>query len=269
MADEHVSLPPPGPAPDRPPVKDKPLPTDLQAAPPPAPAVNGEAPPPRSAALAELHQVLGWCAGLALVLACGWVLLYLAFWLANAVGLRGVDVPLALASLLSLGLFLLLERHFWLSKLMALHVPAWMPWYVSALFFWALGPVGLLFRSTAPRAEAAGGRPRPQPNVHQHAADSGREVVETIVFVVVLVLLLKSFAAEAFVIPTGSMAETLWGYQKVVECPDCGLKFPVNCSAEVEPQDEGGTTTPVTGCTCPNCRKHIPIRDKPSWNSGD
>src|SRR5262245_47244587 len=38
----------------------------------------------------------------------------------------------------------------------------------------------------------------------QHTQSTPREVVETVVFVVVLVLLLKSFAAEAFVIPTGS-----------------------------------------------------------------
>src|SRR5271156_3648874 len=40
--------------------------------------------------------------------------------------------------------------------------------------------------------------------------DAFREIVETVVFVVVLVLLLKAFIAEAFVIPTGSMATTLW-----------------------------------------------------------
>jgi signal peptidase I len=119
-------------------------------------------------------------------------------------------------------------------------------------------------------------------------ADSTREVIETIVFVVVLVLLLKSFAAEAFVIPTGSMAETLWGYQKVVTCPKCGIDFPVNCSSEVDPTD--GPRTEVTGCTCPNCRQHIyltaPSRQlldqrwledhpdyvgvkDPGWSSGD
>jgi signal peptidase I len=115
-------------------------------------------------------------------------------------------------------------------------------------------------------------------------ADSFREVVETVVFVVVLVLLLKSFAAEAFVIPTGSMAETLWGYQKVVTCPQCGQKFPVNCSQEVDPSE--GEPTNVLGCTCPNCRQHIvffhpqkgPPRElpqgiqaipDPGWNSGD
>jgi signal peptidase I len=83
-------------------------------------------------------------------------------------------------------------------------------------------------------------------------ADNTREIVETVVFVVVLVLLLKSFTAEAFVIPTGSMAETLWGYQKVVDCPHCKYQFPVNCSQEVDPQS-GRPPVPVTGCTCPNC----------------
>ena len=48
--------------------------------------------------------------------------------------------------------------------------------------------------------------------------DGVRELLETVVFVVVLVLVLKSFIAEAFVIPTGSMAETLFGYQKQINC---------------------------------------------------
>jgi signal peptidase I len=88
------------------------------------------------------------------------------------------------------------------------------------------------------------------------AKDSPREIVETVVFVVVLVLLLKSFVAEAFVIPTGSMAETLWGYQKVVQCPECHYSFPVNCSSEVEPP-RGSEPIRVVGCICPNCRYPI------------
>ncbi|MFO0877519.1 MAG: S26 family signal peptidase [Gemmataceae bacterium] len=94
------------------------------------------------------------------------------------------------------------------------------------------------------------------PATQPHHNDSAREIIETVVFVVVLVLLLKSFVAEAFVIPTGSMAETLWGYQKVVTCPQCGLQFPVNCSSEVDPSD-GNPPSYVRGCTCPNCRQDI------------
>ena len=66
-----------------------------------------------------------------------------------------------------------------------------------------------------------------------HPRDPAREVIETVVFVVVLVLLLKLFVTEAFVIPTGSMAETLYGYQKLVTCPQCGYEFPVNSHDEV------------------------------------
>src|SRR5262245_55770247 len=84
-----------------------------------------------------------------------------------------------------------------------------------------------------PATRSASAKGASQPT---EAKDGTREIVETIVFVVVLVLLLKSFVAEAFVIPTGSMAETLWGYQKRVDCPKCGYYFPVNCSSEVDPQ---------------------------------
>src|SRR5262245_50653190 len=100
--------------------------------------------------------------------------------------------------------------------------------------------------------------------------DSMREIWETIVFVVVLVLMLKTFVAEAFVIPTGSMAETLYGYQRMVVCDQCNYKFPVNCSSEVDPQ-RGNARQEITGCFCPNCQN--PIRwepgNAPAWSSGD
>ena len=70
--------------------------------------------------------------------------------------------------------------------------------------------------------------------------DSFREFVETVVFVVVLVLILKTFLAEAFVIPTGSMATTLLGYHKEVTCEKCSYRFLVNASKEVGP---GGTAS--------------------------
>ena len=86
--------------------------------------------------------------------------------------------------------------------------------------------------------------------------DSPRELVETIVFVVVLVLILKLFVVEAFVIPTGSMAETLFGYHKTVQCDQCGYTFPVNASEEEEGRkdNEGNVRRyPVIGYHCPNC----------------
>jgi signal peptidase I len=195
---------------------------------------------------------------MSLLLGCGWGLLGLSFWLTSTYS-GGTTTGLVLAAAVSLGLFLLLERNHLLSRLLGLQINPAMPWWVSALLLWALGVVVLLFRPTATRtapaladAEARG---RPQPDAR--TTDSTREIVETVVFVVVLVLLLKSFAAEAFVIPTGSMAQTLLGYQKIVECPQCGLEFPVNCSTEADPSE--GAPAPVTGCTCPNCRQHIKL----------
>jgi hypothetical protein len=85
--------------------------------------------------------------------------------------------------------------------------------------------------------------------------DTFREIVETVVFVIVLVLLLKAFMAEAFVIPTGSMATTLLGYHREVTCPQCGFRFPVNLSKEMDAQEAHPQR--VTGCKCPNCRLHI------------
>lgn len=101
--------------------------------------------------------------------------------------------------------------------------------------------------------------------------DSIRESLETIVFVVVLVFLLKQFVVEAFVIPTGSMAETLYGYQKNIDCPECGFDFPVNSSEEVE-EDRNGHRNRVLGYCCPNCRYQHRFKEadeSPGNSSGD
>ena len=96
--------------------------------------------------------------------------------------------------------------------------------------------------------------------------DSPREIAETVVFVVVLVLMLKTFVAEAFVIPTGSMAETLYGYHKMVTCDKCGFVFPLNCHNEVE------NNIPALDAVCPNCQHQIhwsSADQGPTWSSGD
>jgi signal peptidase I len=60
----------------------------------------------------------------------------------------------------------------------------------------------------------------------------GRETVESIVVAFTLALLFRAFEAEAFVIPTGSMAPTLMGRHKDLVCDACGRDFRVGCSAE-------------------------------------
>src|SRR6476619_2643512 len=64
--------------------------------------------------------------------------------------------------------------------------------------------------------------------------ESYRETIESIVVAFILALLIRGFEAEAFVIPTGSMAPTLMGRHKEITCPQCGHVYAVNASEEVE-----------------------------------
>ena len=74
------------------------------------------------------------------------------------------------------------------------------------------------------RAEGADSKPR----------ESYRDTVEAIVVAFILALVVRGFEAQAFVIPTGSMAPTLMGRHKEVTCPQCGFVYTVNASEEVE-----------------------------------
>jgi signal peptidase I len=98
-------------------------------------------------------------------------------------------------------------------------------------------------------------KPAPAPDTSKkepEVKDSFRELVETVVFVVVLVLMLKTFLAEAFVIPTGSMGDTLLGYHHKVTCKQCGYTAAFNASDEADPK-EGMQKQEVTECRCENC----------------
>jgi len=194
--------------------------------------------------MAETWQMVRWMIGVCVLLSA-WALIWFVY------SYTGYRILATLTALLTFAPFLYMEtRDFWLSRMLGLRVKTHASPWISAGMFWALGPISLFLRPSAD--------PMPTSESESNLVadpNPAREVVETIVFVVVLVLLLKSFIAEAFVIPTGSMAETLYGYQKVVTCPSCGYVFPVNCSQEVDPQEP--PPIPVTGCTCPNCRQAI------------
>ena len=83
-----------------------------------------------------------------------------------------------------------------------------------------------------------------------------RETIESVVVAFVLAFLFRTFEAEAFVIPTGSMAPTLMGRHKDLECPKCGHQFQASASDEVDSNTnaEKGRGFQVVGCICPMCR---------------
>lgn len=109
------------------------------------------------------------------------------------------------------------------------------------------------------RTDSGGG----QKTVKKH--DQGfRETVESLAVAVILALLFRGFVAEAFVIPTGSMAPTLMGAHKDVSCEQCGYQYQAGASLENRDLAPGrGNYTgddvwrngrSVFAAICPNCR---------------
>jgi signal peptidase I len=91
--------------------------------------------------------------------------------------------------------------------------------------------------------------------------DATRETLESIAFAFVLALLFRTFVAEAFVIPTGSMAPTLFGRNKDIVCTECHEHYEVGASDELD--DDGYLVRRIEESICPNCRYPNKIRDLP------
>ena len=83
--------------------------------------------------------------------------------------------------------------------------------------------------------------------------ETARETIESVVFAFVLAFLFRTFEAEAFVIPTGSMAPTLFGRHKDIVCEQCGYEFEVGASTEIL-RDGNIVVSRIQRAACPNCR---------------
>jgi signal peptidase I len=70
-----------------------------------------------------------------------------------------------------------------------------------------------------------------------------RQTAEFLILLGIGILLLRTFAAEAYVVPTGSMAPTLLGFHKELTCPNCKFPFVIGMD------EQGVSGRPV----CPNC----------------
>ncbi len=101
-----------------------------------------------------------------------------------------------------------------------------------------------------------------------------RETIESVVIAFILAFLFRTFEAEAFVIPTGSMAPTLMGRHKDLVCPMCGYPYQLSASSEVTAEgarivDRNGRPQRIAAGTCPMCRyTNTDLDDDPSY-SGD
>jgi len=74
-------------------------------------------------------------------------------------------------------------------------------------------------------------------------AGSVRQTVDLLVVLGLGVLLFRTFSAEAYVVPTGSMAPTLLGHHRELACPNCDFVFVLGM------EDEENCGRPF----CPNC----------------
>ncbi len=79
-----------------------------------------------------------------------------------------------------------------------------------------------------------------------------KETVESIVVALILAFVFRAFIVEAFVIPTGSMAPTLYGAHGTMVCEDCGVEFAYG----LKDLDDNRPVVPVlrkSRAICPNC----------------
>ena len=96
--------------------------------------------------------------------------------------------------------------------------------------------------------------------------DSLRETVESLVLAFILAFVFRAFVVEAFVIPTGSMADTLRGDHFRLTCGKCGHRYNYgflpesygyprgympNYAVSLAPKGRGGMRNNVP--TCPLC----------------
>ena len=104
--------------------------------------------------------------------------------------------------------------------------------------------------------------PRTAPRTETRPKESYRDTVEALVVAFILALVVRGFEAQAFVIPTGSMAPTLMGRHKEIACPQCGFLYAVNASEEVDLRPDSQS---VYAGVCVNCRYQARLDEAPSF----
>lgn len=96
-----------------------------------------------------------------------------------------------------------------------------------------------------------------------------RETIESIIVAVVLALMFRAYEAEAFIIPTGSMAPALQGEHMDVVCEECGYQYRAGASASSSTFNPAQRAT-VTKTWCPLCRHGMSMqRNNPDHHSNN
>jgi len=87
-----------------------------------------------------------------------------------------------------------------------------------------------------------------------------RETIESVLIAVMLALLFRSFEAEAFIIPTGSMAPSLQGEHIDMVCDKCNYQYRTGAANEGDRPDR---PTYAISTFCPICRHNTQLKRVP------
>ena len=101
-----------------------------------------------------------------------------------------------------------------------------------------------------------------------------RDMVQSVYIAVVLAFVLRAFLIEAFVIPTGSMANALCGVHVDVTCPKCGYEFVHGLESSDDQKAAAAGKLDKISTYCPNCRYNFkdstdPRKFKYYYRGGD
>jgi len=91
-----------------------------------------------------------------------------------------------------------------------------------------------------------------------------KDTIESIVVALILAFVFRAFVVEAFVIPTGSMAPTLYGAHGTILCEDCGTEFAYGVR-DLDDRRPFTEVLPTASAICPNCNHantNLEINDK-------
>src|SRR6266545_5905674 len=93
-------------------------------------------------------------------------------------------------------------------------------------------PPGMRKPERPPAGRHPAGNDRPEEKEKKTSFDHLRENLEAVAVAVVLALIIRHFSVEAFEIPTGSMAPTLYGIHSWLKCPNCSTEFNVGLGSD-------------------------------------
>ncbi len=79
-----------------------------------------------------------------------------------------------------------------------------------------------------------------------------KDTLESIIVALILAFVFRAFIVEAFVIPTGSMAPTLYGAHGTIVCEDCGVEFAYGVR-DLADMRKVRQVLATSKAVCPNC----------------